>query len=416
MWKYLIFASVLAVSLREVHADDAKKVEVLHWWTSGGEAAALSVLREAMSNGGYAWKDVPLAGGGGGAAMTALKTMVAAGRNPTASQMFGFMVLDYGSAGKLADLSKVAKEGNWSGVIPKSLQQFVVYDGKQVAVPINVHSENWLWINKPVFDKIGGTQPKTFDDFIALLDKAKAAGVIPLALGGQAWQEAMIFDSIVLSTGGPEFYKKAFNDLDNKTLKSNMMKKAFDNLGRLKPYVDANFSGRDWNLATAMVIKGDALVQVAGDWAKGEFNAANKTPDADFLCYRFPGTDGSVIYHSDIFAMFTVPNEYKVAQAALAQAIMSKEVQSNFNVRKGSVPARIDVSDKDFDVCGKKGIADLKAANERGTLLGSLAEGYGAPPAITNAYMDVVSKFMHGQIATSDKAVTELVQAIDDAR
>ena len=63
-------------------------------------------------------------------------------------------------------------------------------------------------------DKIGGTEPKTFDDLIALLDKAKAAGVIPLALGGQNWQEATMFDSVVLSTGGPEFYKKALNDLD----------------------------------------------------------------------------------------------------------------------------------------------------------------------------------------------------------
>ncbi len=80
--------------------------------------------------------------------------------------------------------------------------------------PVNVHSVNWLWINKAVMDKIGGTQPKTFDELIALLDKAKAAGVVLLALGGQNWQEATMFDSIVLSTGGTEFYKKAFNDLD----------------------------------------------------------------------------------------------------------------------------------------------------------------------------------------------------------
>ncbi|MGO6748393.1 extracellular solute-binding protein, partial [Rhizobium ruizarguesonis] len=89
-------------------------------------------------------------------------------------------------------------------------------------------SVNWLWINKAVMDKIGGTQPKTFDELIALLDKAKAAGVIPLALGGQNWQEATMFDSIVLSTGGPEFYKKAFNDLDEESLKSDTMKKSFD--------------------------------------------------------------------------------------------------------------------------------------------------------------------------------------------
>ncbi|MBY5755006.1 ABC transporter substrate-binding protein [Rhizobium leguminosarum] len=419
MNKFLSSAAVAVVmmaGLSAAHAADVKEVQMLHWWTSGGEAAALNVLKEDLSKEGFAWKDVPVAGGGGDAAMTALKAMVAAGTYPTASQMLGYTVLDYAEAGVMGDLTETAKKEGWDKSVPAALQKFSVYDGKWVAAPVNVHSVNWLWINKAVMDKIGGTEPKTFDDLIALLDKAKAAGVIPLALGGQNWQEATMFDSIVLSTGGPEFYKKAFNDLDEESLKSETMKKSFDNLATIIKYVDPNFSGRDWNLATAMVIKGDALVQVMGDWAKGEFVAAKKTPDTDFLCYRFPGTDGSVVYNSDMFGMFNVPDDRKAAQVALATATLSKSFQSAFNVVKGSVPARTDVPDTDFDACGKKGIADLKAANEGGTLFGSLAQGYGAPPAIANAYKDVVSKFVHGQIKTSDEAVKQLVQAIDDAR
>ncbi|TBB46188.1 carbohydrate ABC transporter substrate-binding protein [Rhizobium ruizarguesonis] len=419
MNKFLSSAAVAVVmmaGLSAAHAADVKEVQMLHWWTSGGEAAALNVLKQDLSKEGFAWKDVPVAGGGGDAAMTALKAMVAAGTYPTASQMLGYTVLDYAQAGVMGDLTETAKKEGWDKSVPAALQKFSVYDGKWVAAPVNVHSVNWLWINKAVMDKIGGTQPKTFDELIALLDKAKAAGVIPLALGGQNWQEATMFDSIVLSTGGPEFYKKAFNDLDEESLKSDTMKKSFDNLATIIKYVDPNFSGRDWNLATAMVIKGDALVQVMGDWAKGEFVAAKKTPDTDFLCYRFPGTDGSVVYNSDMFGMFNVPDDRKAAQVALATATLSKSFQSAFNVVKGSVPARTDVPDSDFDACGKKGIADLKAANEGGTLFGSLAQGYGAPPAIANAYKDVVSKFVHGQIKTSDEAVKQLVQAIDDAR
>ncbi|MBY5834719.1 carbohydrate ABC transporter substrate-binding protein, partial [Rhizobium leguminosarum] len=389
MNKFLSSAAVAVVmmaGLSAAHAADVKEVQMLHWWTSGGEAAALNVLKQDLSKEGFAWKDVPVAGGGGDAAMTALKAMVAAGTYPTASQMLGYTVLDYAQAGVMGDLTETAKKEGWDKSVPAALQKFSVYDGKWVAAPVNVHSVNWLWINKAVMDKIGGTQPKTFDELIALLDKAKAAGVIPLALGGQNWQEATMFDSIVLSTGGPEFYKKAFNDLDEESLKSDTMKKSFDNLATIIKYVDPNFSGRDWNLATAMVIKGDALVQVMGDWAKGEFVAAKKTPDTDFLCYRFPGTDGSVVYNSDMFGMFNVPDDRKAAQVALATATLSKSFQSAFNVVKGSVPARTDVPDTDFDACGKKGIADLKAANEGGTLFGSLAQGYGAPPAIANAY------------------------------
>ncbi|TIM27068.1 MAG: carbohydrate ABC transporter substrate-binding protein [Mesorhizobium sp.] len=417
MLRKLLIGTALGSGLAfAAHAQDVKEVEMLHWWTSGGEAAALNVLKEDLAKQGFAWKDVPVAGGGGDAAMTALKAMVAAGNYPTASQMLGYTVLDYAAAGVMGDLTETAVKEGWDKSVPAALQKFSVYDGKWVAAPVNVHSVNWLWINKAVMDKIGGTEPKTFDDFVALLDKAKAAGVIPLALGGQNWQEATMFDSVVLSTGGPEFYKKAFNDLDEEQLKSDTMKKSFDNLAKLVTYVDPNFSGRDWNLATAMVIKGDALVQVMGDWAKGEFNAAKKTPGTDFLCYRFPGTDGSVVYNSDMFGMFDVPEDRKAAQVALATATLSKSFQSAFNVVKGSVPARTDVPDTDFDACGKKGMADLKAANEGGTLFGSLAQGYGAPPAVANAYKDVVSKFVHGQIKTSDEAVTQLVNAIEDAK
>ncbi|MER8517839.1 ABC transporter substrate-binding protein [Mesorhizobium sp. M1076] len=417
MLRKLLIGTALASGVAfAAHAEDVKEVQMLHWWTSGGEAAALSVLKQDLAKEGFAWKDVPVAGGGGDAAMTALKAMVAAGNYPTASQMLGYTVLDYAAAGVMGDLTETAIKEGWDKSVPAALQKFSVYDGKWVAAPVNVHSVNWLWINKAVMDKIGGTEPKTFDDFIALLDKAKAAGVIPLALGGQNWQEATMFDSVVLSTGGPEFYKKAFNDLDEESLKSDTMKKSFDNLAKLVTYVDPNFSGRDWNLATAMVIKGDALVQVMGDWAKGEFNAAKKVPGTDFLCYRFPGTDGSVVYNSDMFGMFNVPEDRKAAQIALATATLSKSFQSAFNVVKGSVPARTDVPDTDFDACGKKGMADLKAANEGGTLFGSLAQGYGAPPAVANAYKDVVSKFVHGQIKTSDEAVTQLVSAIEDAK
>ncbi|WP_431310658.1 ABC transporter substrate-binding protein [Labrys miyagiensis] len=416
--KLIAGVALAAASLGFVGAAQAqtKEVQILHWWTSGGEAAALKVIKDAMVAQGYSWKEVPVAGGGGDAAMTALKAMVAAGNNPTASQMLGYTVLDFAKQGVMGDLTETAKAEGWDKVVPAPLQKFAVYDGKWVAVPVNLHSVNWLWINKAVLDKIGGTEPKTFDDLIVLLGKAKAAGVVPLALGGQNWQEATMFDSVVLSTGGPDFYKKAFNDLDDDALKSDTMKKSFDNLAKLITYVDPNFAGRDWNLATAMVIKGDALVQVMGDWAKGEFKAAGKTPGTDYLCVRFPGTDGSVVYNTDMFAMFAVPADRQAAEVALAKTVLSKEVQAGFNINKGSVPSRTDVPDTNFDECGKKGIADLQKASAGGTLFGSLAQGYGAPPAIADAYKDVVTKFVHGQIKTSDEAVQELVKAIDDAK
>ena len=54
------------------------KIEVLHWWTSGGEAAALKVLKDDFAANGGEWLDMPVAGGGGDAAMQTLKARIVA--------------------------------------------------------------------------------------------------------------------------------------------------------------------------------------------------------------------------------------------------------------------------------------------------------------------------------------------------
>src|ERR1700685_2559540 len=204
-FRTILMASAMAASAigfaGRASAADVKEVQMLHWWTSGGEAAARSVLKQDLAKEGYTWKDVPVAGGGGEGAMTALKAMVAAGNPPTASQILGYYAVDYAEAGKLGDITSLADKEGWAKVIPTALQKFTTTNGKWDAVPVNIHSVNWIWLNKAAMEKIGGAEPKTFDDFIALLDKAKKAGIIPLALGGQPWQEATLFASVLPSTG-----------------------------------------------------------------------------------------------------------------------------------------------------------------------------------------------------------------------
>ncbi|WP_443147491.1 ABC transporter substrate-binding protein [Prosthecomicrobium sp. N25] len=393
----------------------SKEVEVVHWWTSGGEAAGLSVLRKAVEAKGITWKDAPISGGGGAQAMTVLQARLAAKNPPTATQGLGFDIQDFAAEGVLANLNGVADKEGWDKVIPAALQRFSKYKGQWVAAPVNVHSTNWVWANKAVLEKAGVTaMPANFDEFVAALDKVKAAGLIPLAHGGQPWQDATIFDSILLSVGN-DFYKKSMIDLDPAALGSADMKTAFERMAKLRTYVDANFPGREWNLASAMVIKGDAAFQIMGDWAKGEFLAAGKVPGKDFVCFRFPGTQGTVTFNADQFAMFKVGADKQEAQAVLASSILDPAFQSAFNVKKGSVPARTDVSDKDFDDCGKKGMKDLAEASAKGTLFGSMAHGHASPAAVKNAIYDVVTRHFNGQLDTA-KAVAELPKAVAAAK
>jgi glucose/mannose transport system substrate-binding protein len=182
-----------------------EQVEVLHWWTSGGEAKALTVLKDNLQKEGVGWMDMPVAGGGGDAAMTVLRARVTSGNPPTAAQMLGFDITSWAEQGALGDLSSIAEKENWDKVIPAAIQKFSKYDGKWIAAPVNVHSTNWIWVNKALYDKAGDPQPKTYDEFVAMLDKFKAAGATPLAIGDDSMQEMTLFDSIMLTTGGFDF-------------------------------------------------------------------------------------------------------------------------------------------------------------------------------------------------------------------
>ena len=390
----------------------AEDVEVLHWWTSGGEAAALNVLKDNLKTQGIGWVDMPVAGGGGEAAMTTLRARVTAGNPPTAVQLLGFDIQDWAAEGALGNLDAVAAAGGWDAVVPPALQAFSKYDGHWIAAPVNVHSTNWVWINKTAMDAAGGRAPESWDDLVVMLDAMKANGITPLAHGGQPWQDATMFDGVALSLGG-DFYKSAFIDLDPAVLGGATMAAAFDRFIKLSSYVDVNFSGRDWNLASAMVIKGEGGMQMMGDWAKGEFLKAGQVPGIDFVCIRFPGTQGAVTFNSDQFAMFNVASEGAVAaQAAMATAIESPEFQSAFNVVKGSVPARTDVPDTAFDDCGKKGIKDLAEASANGLLFGSNAHGHANKAAVKNAMYDVITGAFNGKYATGADAAKALADAV----
>ena len=391
----------------------ASEVEVLHWWTSGGEAAALEVLKGDLDSQGVGWKDMPVAGGGGEAAMTTLRARVTAGNAPTAVQMLGFDISDWAKEGALGNLNSVAEAENWDAVVPSALQAFAKHDNNWISAPVNVHSTNWVWINKAALDAAGGKAPESWEELVAVLEAMKANGITPLAHGGQAWQEATIFDAVVLSMGN-DFYQKAMIDLDPEALGGATMVEVFDRMATLRSYVDDNFSGRDWNLASAMVIEGKAGMQMMGDWAKGEFLKAGQNPGEEFICIRFPGTQGSVTFNSDQFAMFSQGEGDNPAQMKMAAAIMNPTFQSAFNVVKGSVPARTDVPNDDFDACGKKGMADLAEANSSGSLFGSMAHGHAAPAAIKNALYDVVTAHFNGEMSSAE-AAADLVNSIEAA-
>ncbi|PJI38371.1 MAG: sugar ABC transporter substrate-binding protein [Rhizobium sp.] len=408
--KSILTATVVSLFMLPAAGHAGGTVEVLHWWTSGGEAKAVGTLKEAFEKQGGKWEDSPIAGGGGDAAMTALRARVMAGNPPAAVQLKGPGIQEWADQGSLADVEDVAKAEKWDDVLPPTLAEIMKYKGKYVAAPVNVHRIDWMWINPTVLAKVGAEVPKTWDEFNAVADKLKAAGITPLAHGGQPWQDATVFETIVLSMGA-DFYRKALIELDQEALTGDTMVKVFDQLRKLRGYVDPGFSGRDWNLATAMVMNGEAGFQIMGDWAKGEFLAAGKVPGKDFICAPTPGNGYS--FNTDSFAFFKVSGEDRIeGQKVLASLIMSPEFQETFNLAKGSIPARTDIKLDKFDSCALKSYEDMTAAVKNNTFVPSMAHEMAVPRTVRGEFLDVVTNFFNSEMSSADaaKAMGEAVK------
>ncbi|WP_417824858.1 ABC transporter substrate-binding protein [Thalassospira lucentensis] len=401
------FLSV-GVSAGAIHAQTA---EVLHWWTSGSEQAALAEVRKAFEAKGGTWVDTPIAGGSNARA-AAVNRML--GGDPAAVFQFsiGQQLRELADQGLLANVGKIADEENWDEKLPPLIVKAAKYDGNYIAAPINIHGENWMFYNKAVLEDAGIDVPTSWDDFIAAAEKLKAAGVTPIGLGGQPWQERIMFNSVLLGVGGREFYADLYSTLDDDLLESDTMHQVFETFAALKPFVDESSPGRNWNEATNMVIKGDAAFQFMGDWAKGEIIAAGIEPGTTVGCAFAPAVDTAYIMTVDAFAFSAMDGEDATpAQEKMAQVMLEPDVQIAFNMKKGSIPARLDVPSDSFDACAQKAIKTLQ---DKKTHLVSTGL-FGVPSAVSGAIDDSISNFWNSADMSPKEGQEQFHEAISYA-
>ncbi|WP_083002086.1 ABC transporter substrate-binding protein [Halomonas sp. GT] len=414
--KSALALALVAGTTMAASTTQANEVEVLHWWTSGGEARAANVLKELMEAEGYGWQDFAVAGGGGETAMTVLKSRAMSGNPPSAAQIKGPEIQEWGELGLLGDLDDVATAEDWNDLLPESVADIMRYDSHYVAVPANVHRVNWLWANPDVLDAAGVEMPTTLEELFTAGDAIREAGFVPLAHGGQAWQDATVFESVVLGSQGTEFYQQALVELDPEALGGEQMITALEDFKRLRELMDQGMSGRDWNIATAMVIEGVAGFQLMGDWAKGEFTAAGLTAGEDYLCAAAPGTEDAFTFNIDSLAMFRVTDDAeRDAQQTLARLVLEPTFQEAFNLAKGSIPARPDLDMSEFDSCAQQSLADFQRTADKGGLVPSMAHGMAVRADVQGAIFDVVTNYFNDTDMPAEEAAQRLVSAAETA-
>ncbi len=392
------------------------KTNLLSQWSEGSDAAAIAKLGDMFTAAGGKWEQTSIAGHTANT-LAKLRADVVAGNAPPAVQLKGPEIAEWNETGKTANLDELAKSEDWDKVVAPELLPVMKPTGHWVAAPMNIHRINWLWASTKAMKEAGVTSmPKNWAEFNADCDKAIAAHLICIAHFSQDWTDATTFEVVVYGMD-INLFRKAFVEGDTKAMRSPAMVKAFEQMRLMvSKYMDPAIAGRDYNTATSMIAKGQAMFMIMGDWQIGIFTAAGLKEGADYECAQAPTDWGKpgFILNSDSVVFFKQSDpDYVAGQKLLAQLIMSKKFQTVFNEAKGSIPARLDVNLDGFNPCQQKSQEALQASIKDGTLVRSMAHNMTVLQKYRGAMLDTITSFVNNPKMTPEEAANAMADAVE---
>lgn len=357
------FAAAFAVSASLFALGSVAKaadIEVTHWWTSGGEAAAVAEFAKAVDASGDHWVDGAIAGSGDVARPIIISRIL--GGNPMGATQLnpGTDANELIKAGLMLDLTELATKEKWNDILrPKTQMESCTVDGKVWCVPVNLHSAQWLWTNRKVYADLGLEPPKNWNDVVAAAPKLRAAGIQPMALA-QGWPVGLLVNDLLVAIAGVDNFVAVYKGRDLGIASGPEFAKVFAAVDDARKMVNPAEMTKQWNEAVALVITGKAGSVVHGDWSGGEFQVANMVPGKDYDCLPGLGVEPVLNTGGDVF-YFPKNADPAVTEAQLrmASTLVTPAVQVAFNLKKGSLPMRGDVDLNAANDCMKKGLEIL---------------------------------------------------------
>lgn len=277
-------------------------------------------------------------------------------------------------------------------------------DGKQWGVPYSYYQ--WgVYYRKDIFDKLGLSEPTTWDEMLAACDVMKENGVTPFTIGTKfLWTAAGVFDYLNLRTNGYEVH----NALTAGEIKytDDRIRATFANWETMLErcsFVD-NHATMSWQEALAPFANGDAAMYVMGNFAVAGMKDAGLTEEQiDFFQFPeiTPGLPRAEEAPADAF--FIPANATNVENAKKFLAfVASPEVQAEWNKAIGQLPPNSAAAINEDDKFIVEGMETLSTAS-------GLAQFYDrdAPAAMAQAGMEGFQRFMLDP-STLDEVLTEL--------
>ena len=396
-------------------AGDPIKAEIVDNWGTGAERAAVQVIQDAFAARGGVLTSTVVSDGI--QVMSSTVDRILAGDPPTSTTFTpSSLYFDLEGKGQLNDIDDVATADHWRDVLPPFVTESISYKGKIYIAPISMTIVDWVYFNKALLAKAGiASLPTDYGDaFFAALDKLKAAGITPLAMGGTPTVYRWVFESVMIGVGGRDLWLAVWDKKDPAAIRGPAMRRVLDTFKRLRDYSDPGFSGRSWPAATNMVVAGKAAINITGDWGKAEFVAAGQVPGRDFGC-QLQGNPPVFVIHGDMFG-FPRSSDPKVieAQKLLARTVFDPAVQRRYNLVKSGSPARTDLDiahDPQFDECSKAAAA---AYGDGRNVLGS-PQWYLSPDGV-GSFTDILSDYFSDPRMTTDQALDQFATLLSSDR
>lgn len=407
-WKLAagLFASVALPSVAL-----ATDVEVTHWWTSGGEAAAVAEFAKAFDATGNHWVDGAIAGSGDVARPIIISRIM--GGNPMGATQLnpGKDADDLVKAGLMLDLTDLATQEDWANILrPKSQLDSCTLDGHVYCVPVNLHSAQWMWTNRKVFEDAGLTPPTNWNELIADAPALQAKGIIPLSMA-EGWPVSLMIQDLMVALAGVDNFVAVYQDRNLDIAAGPEFAKVFQAVDAARKIVDPKTVVPQWNEAVGLVISGKAAANVMGDWAGGEFAVAGMVAGKDYDCLPGLGLEPVLNTGGDVF-YFPKNADPAVteAQLKLASTLVQKDVQVAFNLKKGSLPIRPDVDLSAANDCMKKGLEILDHGSKVFPNDSQMIDRDSL-----NQIRDVLNEFFANPDMTAEDAQAQFVEIIKNA-
>ncbi|GAB3415559.1 extracellular solute-binding protein [Haloparvum alkalitolerans] len=375
--------------------DGGSELEIVHWWTAGGEQDAYQALLDGFreEHPDVEIVDNPAPGGAGSAIDAVIQNRVLDGDPPSTFQIWpGQALTPYTEEDLLEDIGDSVWTDEMEEAYLGDIVDLARPAGNLVAVPINIHRLNNLFYNVEVVES-AGVDPTDINDPQQLADAlqtvADETDATPLAHQTQSpWSSLQLWESIFIGMQGVDAYR-TFIDGDVSSLETEV-RNGLELLNTYSEYFPEDAGSISWDQGNSALIEGDAAFIHQGDWAAGQYRAADGFEfGEDWDMVPFPGSTS--VYQSVIDSfVFPTNNPSPEATEKFLSYAGSVDAQARFNPVKGSIPPRTDVPTDDFGPFLSRQIEDFNNSN---TQPPSIAHGTSVAPSVHSSLEEAFANF-----------------------